>query len=310
MKQTRTKKPVQKAARKVVKPVRKARKVVKRRTKLLLVPHQQNKYQPHLIRPGGLIAIVLVVFAIQAFYNFSSTGTVLGGQSNVTSDRLLQLTNSEREKYQQGDLTFSSKLAAAALLKANDMVESDYWSHTSPSGATPWQWFEQADYSYSYAGENLAKGFSSAEGITAAWMRSDEHRHNVLNEHYQDVGFAIVSGELQGEQTTLVVAMYGSEKPTGTFAKSSQPVVLAAADTPQSFISQLGIHLQSMTPVALASIMLLLLAAAVSATAHLYRKRLPKPVLRSWRRHHGLYKAAGMASLAFIFIALYGGGQI
>jgi CBS-domain-containing membrane protein len=65
-----------------------------------------------------------------------------------------------------------------------------------------------------------------------------------------------------------------------------------------------------MTPVALASIMLLLLAAAVSATAHLYRKRLPKPVLRSWRRHHGLYKAAGMASLAFIFIALYGGGQI
>jgi uncharacterized protein YkwD len=313
MKQKRTtKKPIRKTVSKAVKPVRKVRKVVKRRTKLLLVPHQQNKYQPHLIRQSSLIAIVLIVFAVQAFYNFSNTGTVLGGRANVTSLKLLELTNQERQKNQRGALEMDTKLANAALLKANDMMKDDYWSHTSPSGETPWQWFSEVDYPYTYAGENLAKNFSSAQGVISAWMRSDEHRRNMLNDNYNDVGFAITSGELQGEQATLVVAMYGTKKPVGALAKTSQPipVVLAAVDEPQSFIAQLGTHLQAMTPVALASIILLLLAAVVAATAHLYRKMLPKPVLRSWRRHHGLYKAAGMASLAFVFIALYGGGQI
>ena len=86
--------------------------------------------------------------------------------------------------------------------------------------------------------------------------------------------------------------------------------MLAAQDAPRGVISKLGEHLQSMTPAALASIVVLLLTALVAATAQLYRKKLPKPVLRSWRRHHGLYKAVGMVSLAVLFIGLYGGGQI
>jgi amino acid transporter len=65
-----------------------------------------------------------------------------------------------------------------------------------------------------------------------------------------------------------------------------------------------------MTPALLGSIVLVLLAAGVAFAAHAYRKKLPKPMRQSWRRHHGLYKALGMASFALILITLYGGGQI
>lgn len=288
--------------------VQRRRKKAVHHAKQLVVPRARNQYRPHLVRSSGLIVVMLLVLAVQMIYNFSSGGTVLGGQSNMTTERLLTLTNQERDKKQQSRLEFNGKLAAAAALKADDMIAHNYWAHTGPDGATPWQWFEQANYSYGYAGENLAKDFTSAESVVAAWMSSPEHRKNILNGHYDDVGFAVTSGVLDGRTTTLIVAMYGSPKTNATLA--TQPAVLAATDDNQSIMAKFGAHLQLMTPIALSSVILLLVMAAIAGVAHLYRKRLPKPIQSSWRRHHGLYKAIGMSCLAVVFIALYGGGQI
>lgn len=287
---------------------RSAHRKVTHHAKQLLVPHRHNKYQPHLVRKTGLIAVIALVFAVQVFYNLSTGGIVLGGESNVTTERLLDLTNKERARYHQSALQFDDKLADAATFKAEDMFKENYWAHTSPGGATPWQWFGKADYSYSYAGENLAKDFKTAESVMSAWMNSPEHRKNILSNNYTDIGFSVTNGELNGKATTLVVAMYGAPKSGVTLA--TQPAVLAATDNNQSLMTQFGRHLQSMTPVALSSILLLLTTAIVAGVAHLYRKQLPKPLRVSWRKHHGLYKAAGMTCLAVIFIALYSGGQI
>lgn len=282
---------------------------VKRHARLLVVPHRHNKYQPYLIRARGIAITVAMVFAVQAVYNTTNTGSVLGDSSNVTVSALLAQTNREREQAGERPLVLNEKLAAAASMKVQDMYTEQYWAHNSPSGITPWKWLNDASYSYATAGENLAKSFHTTDGVIRAWMNSPEHRENVLNDSFKDVGFSVRKGVLNGENTTVVVALYGAPKTMAVVESSATPV-LAASDSHESLMAQLGTRLQRMSSVALASILLLCVAAIVALIAHSYRKKLPRSMLKTWRRHHGAYKAVGMVSLAVMFIALYGGGQI
>lgn len=278
--------------------------------KLTLWPHKDNYYRPHLIRRYGLLLVVGVVLAIQGVYNLGSTGAVLGAATTITSEKLLTATNEQREKSGLEPLVSNEKLARAAALKANDMFEKQYWAHESPNGVTPWQWIEQVEYDYKYAGENLAKNFHTAEGTLVAWMASSEHRANVLGTQYGEVGFAVVEGVLDSEPTTLVVALYGAE------AKEQSAMQVAAVTTstpinePVAPITRLGMAIQSLSPAALGSIVLLLLVTFVALGAHIYRRKLPKKLQRSWYRHHGLLKAGGLLSLCIVLLVLYSGGQI
>src|SRR5690606_28313263 len=124
----------------------------------------------------------------------------------------IESTNKERLKDGLEPLRVDNRLTLAATKKAQDMLANDYWAHTSPQGVSPWEWIKDARYGYSYAGENLAKNFSTAGSVVNAWMHSENHRDNVLNAHYRDVGFGVVDGKLDGQPTTLVVAMYGAPK--------------------------------------------------------------------------------------------------
>lgn len=284
-------------------------KKVQHRAKMLVVPHARNKYQPQLIRTGGIVVVLLLVVVMQTFYIMTSRGFVLGGRADMSTDGLLTATNKERVQNNLESLAVDDQLAVAATQKAEDMIAHDYWAHTSPQGVTPWKWIEGVGYKYSYAGENLAKNFTTANDVVTAWMNSSEHRENILNSHYKSVGFAVVEGRLQGVSTTLVVAMYGAPK-TSTMLVSTAPTVLAASSTSGSLVSQFGAKLQSMAPTILGSVILLLIVASTAATAHLYRKKLPKNIQRSWLKHHGAYKAVGMTSLAIVLVALYSGGQI
>lgn len=274
--------------------------------RLALWPHKANRHHPHAIRWYGLALLLALVVGVQGVYNFSAGGSVLGVQANIRAENLLAATNAEREKQQLPALQTSEKLAQAASLKAQDMLKYQYWAHVAPSGATPWHWLETTGYNYSYAGENLAKNFSSASATTTAWMASPEHRANVLGEHYRDVGFAVAEGELHGQSTTLIVALYGNE----TSAAAPLAATSAPVDQPLAPITRLGVAVQSLTPAALGSIVLLLVVAFVAFMAHVYRRKLPKPMQRSWRRHHGLMKSVGLVSACVVVLVLYSGGQI
>ena len=48
-----------------------------------------------------------------------------------------------------------------------------------------------------------------SDGVMKAWLDSTTHRDNLLRKEYADVGFAVVNGVLNGEETTLVVQMFG-----------------------------------------------------------------------------------------------------
>jgi uncharacterized protein YkwD len=101
-------------------------------------------------------------------------------------------------------------LQAAAQEKADDMVKNGYFAHTSPLGVTPWYWFGNVGYDFSYAGENLAVNFSDSQDVTNAWMNSPEHRANILNAHYTNIGMAIATGTFQGQSAIYVVELFGT----------------------------------------------------------------------------------------------------
>lgn len=181
--------------------------------------------------------------------NFPS---VLGITSNVSTQELLILTNQQRQSNSLYPLTESSILDQAAVGKASDMFSKNYWAHIAPDGTTPWVFIKGAGYNYIYAGENLARGYNSAQDVVNAWMASPEHRQNMLSSHYQNVGFAVATGSLTGEDTVLVVEMLGStslaqapiennsNSPTTVAVASGSPSVVSKATPPPIVAAKLN----------------------------------------------------------------------
>ena len=110
------------------------------------------------------------------------------------------------------------------------MLAKNYWAHFAPDGKTPWDFILNSGYQYEYAGENLAKNFLFSDGVVSAWMNSQTHRDNILKSNYTEVGYAIVNGTLNGEQTTLVVQLFG--KPLASTLKP-EIVINKEVEVPQ-----------------------------------------------------------------------------
>lgn len=268
-----------------------------------------NEYRPLLIRRYGLLAVLVFVFGIQLLYNVGTTGNVLGDKADISRVALLDETNQARREHGLGELKLDQKLNRAAQLKAADMFDRQYWAHEAPDGTKPWRWFAEAQYDYAEAGENLAMNFYTAEATMTAWMHSEEHRANILSPKYTDAGFAVLSGTLHDKSATIVVALYG--RPAATGASLTSTAVAGAHSQQLGLVTRLGVGLQSMTPAALGSIVILGIVAVIAFLAHLYRGHLPSSRRRSWHRHHhGAVKMGGMFSLILLVLLIYGGGQV
>lgn len=177
-------------------------------------PHQTNNHRAKALHPKVFFYYILFFIVVQLTFKTIHfvRPDILGFATNITIDRLLELTNQERQKNGLSTLALNPELSAAAQKKAENMLANNYWAHNNPEGKTPWDFIINSGYEYLYAGENLAKDFSDSSGVVAAWMDSQTHKENILRGEYQDIGFAIVNGTLNGHETTLVVQMFGKEK--------------------------------------------------------------------------------------------------
>src|SRR5690606_28819279 len=117
---------------------------------------------------------------------------VLGRETNVRVGDLLVSMNEERVREGLQPLAVDNRLSDAAYKKAIDMIQKQYWAHESPDGVKPWKWLADSGYNYTEAGENLARGFTTGQEVTSAWLASPSHRSNVLGASYANVGFAVV----------------------------------------------------------------------------------------------------------------------
>lgn len=205
-------------------------KKVKRVLRHLFIPGHHNNHHPAASSHAALTGyLVVTVVAFVVLRNIGmQTGNVLGFATDISPSRVVELTNSQRQSAGLSSLAYNSQLAQAAAAKAQDMIAKGYWAHFGPSGETPWGFILNAGYQYEYAGENLAKNFMDSGAVVDAWMRSETHRANIMNENYSEIGVAILDGSLSGEDTTLVVQMFGSKSQiAGESAVAPQPEATA-----------------------------------------------------------------------------------
>jgi len=173
------------------------------------IPHHTNNHRAKALHPDTMLVYILMLalFNLSFRYIHQLYPSVLGYATDIRMNELLDLTNQKRSSLGLSQLKLNNKLSAAASKKAQDMFANNYWSHTSPQGKTPWVFVISSGYQYTMAGENLAKNFSNSSGVVDAWMASPTHKDNIVKPGYKDIGFAIVNGILDGEETTLVVQM-------------------------------------------------------------------------------------------------------
>ncbi|MFH2086011.1 MAG: CAP domain-containing protein [bacterium] len=193
-------------------------------------PHHTNNFRAHLLHNSGILAIIGIILSANVFIRLldSTSLHILGFTSSVTIDEVVRATNEQRISAGLKPLSYNERLADAARRKAANMFEENYWAHNSPSGKSPWVWFTDAGYNYVFAGENLAKDFGSTDRLMSAWMASTTHHDNIVNPKYSEIGIAVVPGTLQGQETVLVVQLFGAAQ--GGFV--SKEASAKAAPTP------------------------------------------------------------------------------
>ncbi|MCW6038735.1 CAP domain-containing protein [Spirulina subsalsa FACHB-351] len=103
--------------------------------------------------------------------------------------KLLDLTNTERQKQGLNNLTLVLELTQAAQNHAEDMAQNNYFSHTGLNGSSVGDRAKAVGYNWNYVGENLALGYQSATSVIQGWMNSPGHRENILDPNYTEIGF-------------------------------------------------------------------------------------------------------------------------
>jgi uncharacterized protein YkwD len=150
--------------------------------------------------------LLAVVFALTAAAPASATTL-----SNSTYRwRLFLEINQVRRDHGLHALHIAPGLRAAAQNHSNDMVNRDYFSHTSPTGSTLYRRIVNSGFT-TYgswgAGENLAWGTStigSPRSTVRMWLASPEHRANLLSRSWGWVGVGRRSGRFLGHSGAVV----------------------------------------------------------------------------------------------------------
>jgi uncharacterized protein YkwD len=194
-----------------------------RKIKHLIVPSEGNNYKSKFLQSNILLYFVILLLVLK----ITTVLVTINFPQNIFFADITKLTlenfaNQTRQSLGLPALNGNQKLDEAARLKAENMVQNQYFNHTSPSGITPWFWFLKAGYKYKYAGENLAIGFFDSKEVYNAWLNSPSHKANIVNPKYTEVGTAVLGGFGQNN-AIVVVQEFGTQLPAVTTAKNNNP---------------------------------------------------------------------------------------
>jgi len=134
----------------------------------------------------------------------SSGGSGNSGTTNTTSEltadeqETFDLINAKRVANGLAPLKIDDELQNVARIKAQDMVDNNYFSHTSPVYGSPFDMIKSFGISYKTAGENIA-GHSTNSGAVNAWMNSSGHKANILNSSFNYTGIGVVKSPKYGK---------------------------------------------------------------------------------------------------------------
>ena len=134
---------------------------------------------------------------------------------NKQEERVHALHNQARAEHDLKPYCVHPQLQEAARAHSQEMLDRDYAAHESFNGETVKQRLKRFGYAFShysyYAyGENIAWGSGpqgSPESVCDFWMKSPDHRPNILSEKFRQIGIGARTGTFQtyGDATTYTV---------------------------------------------------------------------------------------------------------
>lgn len=110
----------------------------------------------------------------------------------------LELINEYRKENGLTELKALDKLQSNAKLKAEDIVNNEYFSHNSPNLGTPFEMLRSNNVEYTIAGENLAGNITPQKAVEA-WINSPSHKENILEEKFEYTGICVIESPIYGK---------------------------------------------------------------------------------------------------------------
>jgi uncharacterized protein YkwD len=163
-----------------------------------------------------LAAVLLLVLTL-------APTALAGRRDTALESTVLQEINQVRRTHGLPPLTVSAKLAAAAAQHSSEMGADGYFAHESFDHSAFWKrvarWYPSQGWRYWTVGENLlwsSPGLTPAQAVTL-WMNSPEHRANLLNPAWHEIGLSAVHfdsapGAYSGMPVTIVTADFGTRR--------------------------------------------------------------------------------------------------
>jgi uncharacterized YkwD family protein/spore coat assembly protein SafA len=124
------------------------------------------------------------------------------GEVKSVEEQVAALVNQERSKHGLQPLKLNWELSRVARYKSQDMIDKNYFSHTSPTYGSPFTMIKNFGISYRAAGENIAAGQKTPQEVMNAWMNSEGHRKNILSSQYTEIGVGYAKGGSYGHYWT------------------------------------------------------------------------------------------------------------
>jgi len=195
----------------------KIKRDTKLKKKIIIRKKLRDVYKMKISKRKIDILIIFTIFILIESISFATYKTVVLGSTqkndiiemkeiiekenvNLTEEEqeTLDLINNYRKENNLKELKPYSKLQNVAKLKAIDLVENDYFSHTSPNLGTPFEMLEENGIDYVLAGENLA-GNTTPKRAFEAWINSKSHRENILESKFEYTGICVIESEVYGK---------------------------------------------------------------------------------------------------------------
>ena len=144
-----------------------------------------------------IVLAAMILIALAPLGGLVNAATLDGGEAD-----LLVQVNSFRASRGLATLVISDSLTVAAKWMATDMAVNNYFQHTSLDGRSPTQRMADAGYPAfsTWAGEDLAAGYTSAAQVLQGWINSPTHLAVLTNPAYRAIGIgrAYSSGSQYG----------------------------------------------------------------------------------------------------------------
>jgi uncharacterized protein YkwD len=154
-----------------------------------------------------LVASALPLGALAGSDRAGAVTTVASGRASV-EEAIRGCANRNRRARGLEPLLPGEPLNKAARLHARNMARRGFFDHTDPQGRNVDDRVAIFDHAhrFTFIGENIAAGYSSATSACQGWINSPGHRGNILNPDYTHIGGGFATGGPYGRYYVQVFA--------------------------------------------------------------------------------------------------------